>query len=71
MFAFEVLHSVNCVLIDNIGSGLKYMSNQLIADPIFCQFILSQCTLYLQDEDIGMKSKVHHIAKEIMSSEKV
>ncbi|XP_075863215.1 FYVE, RhoGEF and PH domain-containing protein 6 isoform X1 [Microcebus murinus] len=24
-----------------------------------------------QDEDIGMKSKVHHIAKEIMSSEKV
>ncbi|XP_042803317.1 FYVE, RhoGEF and PH domain-containing protein 6 isoform X1 [Panthera leo] len=26
---------------------------------------------YPQDEDTGMKSKVHHIAKEIMSSEKV
>lgn len=42
--------------------------------PIFIILLLIHGFLmhsYPQDEDTGIKSKVHYIAKEIMSSEKV
>lgn len=69
---FEMLCSMNCVLVGNLQvSELKFVSDKLITDLYYS--FMSSCSMcsFPQDEDNGMKSKIHHIAKEIMSSEKV
>lgn len=81
MFAIWDIYSMKCVLIETYLKKKKetykyeslniHLNNSKLIFLILLWVHAFLMHSYPQGEDTGMKCKVHHIAKEIMSSEKV